>query len=136
MSTDAYALPLPRPGPDDAAFWAGCRRHELLIQRCDACAGLRYWNAPMCARCNALEATPVRASGRGTIFSYTTTHRAFSPAWQGKVPYTVVVVELEEGPRMTSMLVETRAALRIGQHVEVVFEDVTAEVSLPKFRVI
>lgn len=128
-------LPAPRPGPDDAAFWEGCTRGELLIQRCKACAALRFWNLPMCASCNSLESEAVKACGKGRIWSYTTTHQAFSPAWKELLPYTVVVVELHEGPRMTSALVSTPANVSIGQQVEVVFVEQSGT-SLPKFKVV
>ena len=127
---------LPRPGRDDAAFWAGCKRHELLIQRCTACGTLRYWDRPMCSQCNSFDSEAIKASGRGTIWSFTTTHRAFSPVWKEAIPYTVIVVELDEGPRMTSTLLAASDEIRIGRNVEVVFADVSAEIALPKFRIV
>ncbi len=135
-SIPVYGKPLPQPGPDDEAFWAGCKRHELLLQRCRACGDMRYWGRPMCARCNAFETEVVKAGGRGTVWSFTTTHHAFHPAWKDAVPYTVVVVELAEGPRMTSILREPSGEIRVGCNVEVVFDDVTPEVTLPKFRLV
>ena len=135
-STPVYGKALPQPGPDDEAFWAGCKRHELLLQRCSACREVRYWDRPMCARCNAFEAEVFKACGQGTVWSYTTTHHAFHPAWKDAAPYTVVVVELAEGPRMTSILAEAGGELRIGRNVEVIFDDVTPEVTLPKFRLV
>ena len=135
LETREYRLPLPLPGPDDQAFWEGARRHELLIQRCAGCGALRFWGRPMCPACNSFESEPVQASGRGTIWSFTTTYHGFSGAWKEAVPYTVVVVQLEEGPRMTSNLVDAAPdAIQVGLPVEVVFDDVTPEVTLPKFR--
>jgi uncharacterized OB-fold protein len=129
--------PLPAPGPDDRAFWDGCRRHVLLVQQCLECGALRFWGQPMCESCTSVEAQPLPASGRGTIWSFTTTHHAFAPAWTQVVPYTIVVVRLDEGPRMTSTLVGADPAdVRIGLPVEVVFEDVTPEVTLPRFRLV
>ncbi|HZR99586.1 MAG TPA: Zn-ribbon domain-containing OB-fold protein [Chloroflexota bacterium] len=135
LETVEYRLPLPQPGPDDQAFWEGCKAHELRIQRCTGCGTLRYWGQPMCSRCNSLDSEAVKASGRGKIWSYTTTYHGFSRAWKEAVPYTVVVVELDEGPRMTSNLVDADpAAIKVGLPVEVVWDDVTNEVTLPKFR--
>ena len=135
LDTKEYNLPLPYPGPDDKAFWDGTRRHELLIQRCTGCGTLRFWGKPMCAQCNSFDSEAVPASGRGTIWSYTTTYHGWSRAWKEAVPYTVVVVQLEEGPRLTSNLVDAAPeAIRVGLPVEVVFDDVTADTTLPKFR--
>ena len=128
--------PLPVPGPDDRAFWEGCKRHELLVQRCTGCGVVRFWDQPMCPDCHATAGEAVRASGRGTVWSYTTTHHAFNRAWKDELPYTVVVVELDEGPRMTSNLVGGGAEVRIGARVEVAFDDVSPEVTLPKFRLV
>jgi uncharacterized protein len=135
LETREYKLPLPYPSPDDRAYWEGAKRHELLIQRCTSCGTPRFWGRPMCSECQSFESEPVPASGRGTIWSFTTTHHSFGRTWKEAVPYTVVVVELEEGPRMTSNLVQADPeAIRVGLPVEVVFDDVTPEVTLPKFR--
>src|SRR6266568_1478261 len=108
LETIEYRLPLPYPGPDDHAFWEGCKAHE-----------------------------PVAASGCGKIWSYTTTYHGFGRVWQDAVPYTVVVVQLDEGPRMTSNLVDAAPeAIKVGLPVEVVWDDVTDEVTLPKFRLV
>jgi uncharacterized OB-fold protein len=74
-------------------------------------------------------------SGRGAVFSFAVMHQAVHPGFAAEVPYPIVVVELEEGVRLLSNLVDCPLAeVRIGLPVEVVFEDVTAEVTLPKFR--
>ena len=84
---------------------------------------------------SVLTCEAVPASGRGTIWSYTTTYHGWSRAWKEAVPYTVVVVQLEEGPRLTSNLVDAAPdAIRVGLPVEVVFDDVTPDITLPKFR--
>jgi uncharacterized OB-fold protein len=135
LETREYNLPLPYPGPDDQGFWEGTKRHELLIQRCSGCGALRFWGKPMCAECNSFDSEAVPASGRGTIWSYTTTYHGWSRAWKEAVPYTAVVVQLDEGPRLTSNLVDAEPeAIRVGLPVEVAFDDVTPEITLPKFR--
>ena len=131
----AYALPLPTPNAEDEEFWSGCRRHELLIQECAACGARRFWGQPMCAACNAFESRGVRASGRGTIWSFTIVHHAFGAVWQESVPYTIVVVQLAEGPRLVSTLVDAEESpVTCDQSVEVLFDDVTPAVTLPRFR--
>ena len=77
----------------------------------------------------------MRASGRGTVYSFTVTHQNQAPGFREELPYVLAVVELAEGPRLMTNIVECAPdAVRIGMPVEVVFDDVTPEVTLPKFR--
>jgi uncharacterized OB-fold protein len=132
-----YTRPTPIASPDDKLFWEGCKEHKLLIERCVNCGAVRFWDKPMCPTCNSLESEPVAASGRGTIWSYTTTYHAFTPPWKGQTPYTVVIVSLEEGPRITSVLEGTdEKDIEIGAPVEVFFDDITPDAALPKFRIV
>ncbi len=130
-----YKLPLPIPTMDDQAFWEGCKRHELLLLKCTNCGGIRFYPQPMCPDCRSSDLGYVKASGKGEVWSYTTCYHAFGPAWREAVPYTVVVVKLKEGPRMVSNLVECDPKdIYIGMPVEVKFDEVTPEVTLPKFK--
>lgn len=134
-SESAFAIPRPVANFDNAGFWDGCRQHELRLQRCRACRAYRHQPRPMCPQCNSLEYEWMRASGRGTVYTFTIVHGPTLPAFQRNAPYNVVVVQLEEGPFMVSNLVDCAAEhIRIGMAVEVVFEDVTETISLPKFR--
>lgn len=131
MSAPARPLP-PTTGPM-APFWEAARRHELVVQRCDGCGALRFPARELCSACLSRAASWTRVSGRGVVFSYAVMHQAYHPAFE--VPYAVVVVELDEGPRMLTNLVGVPPGnVAIGMPVVVTFEDVTAEVSLPKFR--
>jgi len=127
--------PLPQITPAMAPFWEAARRHELVVQRCGACGARRFPAREICTRCLSREAGWERVSGRGTVFSVAIVHQALHPGFVADVPYAVVVVELEEGPRIVSNLLGvTPHDVRIGLPVEVVFEDATPEVTLPKFR--
>jgi uncharacterized OB-fold protein len=131
----AYAKPLPQMTPEMRPFWEAARRHELVVQRCRACGGHRFPARDICSRCLSREAEWVPVSGRGTIFSYAIMHQVYHPGFAGEVPYAVVVVELEEGARLVSNLVGCPVGdVTPGMPVEAVFEDVTPEVTLPKFR--
>jgi uncharacterized OB-fold protein len=89
----------------------------------------------MCAKCGSPQWEWAKSSGKGTVFSWTTVMQPMSPQFADAVPYSPVVVELEEGVRMVSWLVDVEPGdIRIDLPVEVVFEDVTPEVTLPKFR--
>jgi uncharacterized OB-fold protein len=126
--------PIPVPNADNQGFWDACHRHELRLQRCQSCGAFRHQPRPMCSQCHCLEYEWARASGRGTVYSFTIVHRPTLPAFQRDVPYNVVVVQLEEGPFMVSNVVGCIPdRLHIGLAVEVVFEDVSDTISLPKF---
>jgi uncharacterized OB-fold protein len=126
---------LPRIGPEDAPFWAAAREHEFRMQRCDDCGHIRWPPGPVCPKCWAREAEWVRLSGRGVVNTWVVFHRAYFEAFADRVPYSVVEVELAEGPRYLANLLECENdEISRGMPVEVVFEDVTAEVTLPQFR--
>jgi uncharacterized OB-fold protein len=134
-ATPKPAKPLPQISPEMAPFFEAAHRHELVVQQCTGCRALRFPARTICSRCLGREATWVPASGRGTVFSFAVMHQAVHPGFAAEVPYPVVVVQLDEGVRLLSNLVDCALAeVRIGLPVEVVFEDVTADVTLPKFR--
>lgn len=137
MSAARGQIPVPVPNPDNEGFWEGCRQHELRLQRCSACAAWRHQPRPMCSQCQSFEYAWARASGRGTIYTFTVVHGPTLPVFQEVAPYNVVVVQLAEGPFMVSNLIDCPAeGIRIGMPVQVIFDDVTDTVSLPKFRAV
>ena len=127
--------PLPRIDDDTRAYWAGLARGALLLQHCLDCGSIQFYQRALCGRCLSARVEHRPASGRGIIYSFSTVHRAPSVEFKEDVPYTVVLVELAEGPRMISTLVDTPPeAVRIGQAVEIVYEPATPEIALPRFR--
>ena len=134
--TSAYAKQLPLIHPENEPYWASLRAHELRMQRCSDCGTLRYPISPVCYSCFSDHAEWDLLSGRGTLGSWIIIERATgNPVWSEDVPYIVAQVELEEGTRLTTNIVEAGAsALRVGMPVEIVFDDVTPEVTLAKFR--
>lgn len=131
----ANAKPVPRVTPELAPFFAAAKRGELVVQRCTGCALLRFPPREVCSRCWARDAEWTPVSGRGRVYSFYVMHQVYHPAFAGEVPYPVVLIELEEGPRMLSNLVDCpRERIAIDLPVEVTFEDLSPEVALPKFR--
>jgi uncharacterized OB-fold protein len=131
-------MPPPAVTDDSRPFWDACRRRELVIQRCEACGAFRHPPSPVCWRCRSFPHAWVPSAGRGTVFSHAVVHRAFLPELAAHVPYTVVVVALDDVPgvRLVSNLIDAAPdEPAIGLPVEVVFEDVTPEVTVPRFRV-
>jgi uncharacterized OB-fold protein len=126
--------PCPAPTALDAEHWAGTARGELPIQRCGQCARWQWPAAYRCPGCGAAELEWTRATGRGTLHTYTVIRVAEHPAFAGEVPYNVAVVELDEGPLMLSSVVDVDPRdLVIGMPLEVVFEPVGGQ-AIPKFR--
>jgi uncharacterized OB-fold protein len=127
--------PLPEIDRAHAPFFAAAKDHRLVVQRCDGCGLLRFPPREVCSSCLATEASWIEVSGRGEIFSFNVMHQIYHPAFASKVPYAVVVVKLAEGPKMISNLLDCPLAeIRIGMPVEVVFETMSEDITLPKFR--
>lgn len=120
---------------DAKPFWDGCRRDVLMLQCCSACQLYRYPPSPICKSCLSPDHQWVPASGKGTLFSFVIVHRALDPYWQGEVPYAVAVVELAEGPHLISNIVGIDFdQIQIGMALRVVFEPISDEIKLPRFR--
>ena len=131
----AYQKPLPQVTPEMRPFWDAARRHELVVQRCTGCGTHRFPARDICSRCLSRDAAWTPVSGRGSVFSWAIMHQVYHPGFAAEVPYAVVVIELDEGARLVSNLVDCAPAdIRAGMPVEVVFDDVASDVSLPKFR--
>ena len=135
-STSAEPRPLrPRPAvtPDNAFFFEGARRGELLVQRCVACGVLRHPPRPACPECQSLEWDTVRSSGRGAVFSYVVVHHPQVPSFDYPLP--IAVVELEEGTRLVADLIGIDPAeVTIGMPVMAEMVAVDDELTLPMFR--
>jgi uncharacterized OB-fold protein len=129
------AKPLPIISDFNRPYWEGARRHELRIQRCNACRKVWAPNAPVCPHCFSEDYSWEKTDGRGKIASWVVFHKVYHPGFARDVPYNVAFVELAEGPRIISNIVGVKnEELQIGMPVEVVFEDVNDTISLPKFR--
>jgi uncharacterized OB-fold protein len=137
MSELIHQRPLPLQTPETSPFWAGCRRGELLLQRCTNCRRYRFYPRLLCPWCESDCSEWVPARGRGLVYAVTTVHRAPTKALAKECPYTVVLVDLDEGVRMMGSIVGSPPdAVAIGAVVEVVFDPVTPEIVLPKFRLV
>ena len=135
MAEKMYKLPLPRVGGHSAEFYKFCMEHELRFQRCKDCSAWRHIPRDMCAKCGSFNFEWARSSGRGTVFSWTVAAQPFVPQFVPLVPYAPAVIELEEGVRMVSWVTDIKPnELALGIPVEVAFDDVTPEVTLPRFR--
>jgi uncharacterized OB-fold protein len=127
--------PLPAVTEDGAPYWEGCRQGELRVQRCDACGHVRFPPALVCPKCLAAEHTWIATSGKARIYSFIVVHRPQHPGFFADAPYNVAIVELAEGIRLHTNIVDcANEDLRIGMPVVVTFQKVDDEITLPKFR--
>ena len=127
--------PVPAITPDMREFFDGARAGRLMLQKCDACGTLRFPAHEICSKCNSTGSKWAQVSGRGEVFSFNIMHQLYHPGFAKEVPYAVVVVELEEGCKFISNLLGVKPHdIRCGMPVEVTFEKLNEDVSIPKFR--
>jgi hypothetical protein len=132
-----YSKPLPRPlNPElTRPFWEAAKRHELVMPRCKTCDQLFFYPRSECPRCLGSDLEWVGVSGRGRLHSFTIINQPVNAAFRDDVPYVYAVVQLIEGPRMISNLVECDVeSISVDMPVEAVFDDVTPEWTLVKFK--
>lgn len=128
-------FPLPVPSEDGAPFWEHLRNGELRVHRCTACWRLQHPPRLMCVQCGSTEREWALMSGRGTVYSFVITRQAVHPSFEGHIPYATVIVELEEGPRLASNLIDVPVdEVTIGMPVRLELTAVSDEVTLPLFR--
>jgi uncharacterized OB-fold protein len=133
-----YKKPLPTPTAVSRPFWDAAKEHRLVYQRCRVCGTRVFYPrdvcpGPECFGINTLDWA--EASGKGWVYAHTISYQPAHPAFADDVPYVFAIVELDEGVRMNSNVVNVDPKeVRIGMRVEVVWDDVTAEFTLPKFQ--
>ena len=136
MAERTYKRSLPRlRDPMATEFYGYCKKHELRFQRCTDCHAWRHVPRNLCAKCGSFNWEWAKSTGKGKVFSWTTAMQPMLPQFADAVPYSPVVIEMDEGVRLVSWLTDVaNEELRLGLPVEVEFEDVTPEVTLPKFK--
>jgi uncharacterized protein len=136
MDTD-YCKPLPRPLSPELTlpFWEAAKRHELVIPRCRTCDYLFFYPRSECPRCLSSRLEWMRVSGRGRLHTYTIVYQPANAAFRDDTPHIYAVVQLDEGPRMVSNVVQCAVdAVSVDMLLEAVFDDVTPEWTLVKFK--
>ena len=130
-----YAKPVPEPSSVSAPFWEGLKAGELRLQRCTACSRYVFYPRSVCPHCLSDRLEWQTASGRGRVYSFTIIRRAMNPAFAADVPYVFAIVELDEGPRVTTNLINCAPEdTRIGMPVRAACDSVTSEIALLKFE--
>ena len=127
--------PLPVVTDESRPFWDGCREGVLRLQHCEECQRYQFYPRLYCMQCGSTAIRWVETSGQGVIYSYTVIYQNKSPEFMHDTPYNVAIVQLNEGPRLMSNIVDVDPAdLCVDLPVTVVFDLVTETISLPRFR--
>ncbi|HEY7647904.1 MAG TPA: Zn-ribbon domain-containing OB-fold protein [Methylomirabilota bacterium] len=130
--------PLPQPiTPESKPYWDGLKAGKLLLPKCSACGHTFFYPRVLCPRCQSRGITWIQASGRGRLHAFGIGHQSFNRAFKVPPPYVLAMIELEEGPRMLSNLIDVEPdpkAVKCDMPVEVVFHKLTDDVTLPLFR--
>jgi len=127
------AKPTPQPTPTEQPFYDACARHELVLQHCEACDHVLFYPRTHCVACQSDQLLWQPASGTGTIASYTVVRRGVSADFEA--PYVIALVDLAEGPRMMSQIIDVEPeALAVGLAVSVDFAAWSEDITLPVFR--
>jgi uncharacterized OB-fold protein len=134
----AYEKPLPVPDADTAAFWDACRKHELRAQKCLGCGAFRWPPQGMCPACRGWDFEWTLLPGTGRVHSFVAPHYVAVKAFAADVPYVIAQVELD-GTRGKAIITSNVIGcpwtdVAVGMPVKVVFDDVTPDCTLPKFR--
>lgn len=125
----------PRPTPETEPFWTGCASGELRLQRCQQCREFYFPPRPFCPACWSGDVAWEAVSGRGTLHSYLINYRP-APGYESDLPYAIAIVQLDEGPRLMSNIVDVEndpENLILDMPLEVTFEQ-RGDIALPQFR--
>jgi uncharacterized OB-fold protein len=136
MSTqDVPRFDQPVVEEESRAFWEGLRDSRLLIKHCTACGAFHYYPRPFCPTCWSDDVEWYEASGRAAVYTYSTVYVNDLPPFGPQVPYIAAVVELDEGPRMMTRLVDcTKDDITLGMPVQVTYADLDDELKIAVFR--
>jgi uncharacterized OB-fold protein len=135
MADREYKLPVPIADEASETFYEGARERRLMLIRCTTCGRHRLPGRERCVDCWFEESEWVQASGRGKLYSFGVMHQQYHPAFADIIPYHFALVELEEGPRLVTNIVDCpNDELRTDMPVEAVFDDVSEETTLIRFR--
>jgi hypothetical protein len=131
-----FEKPLPLATATSRPFWEALTRHEVQIQQCSDCEAWIYYPRAFCPECLSPDLEWKQVSGSGTLYSFTIARRPTAPFWADEVPQLIAVVELDEGPRLTSTLCNVEEGdIRVGMRLKPLFDDVAGkEVTLLRYE--
>jgi len=130
--------PLPHPlSPEAKPYWEGLKQGKLMLPECQDCRKTHFYPRVFCPHCHSRNLKWIEASGRGKLYAFEILHRSFNPAVKTPLPYVLAMIELQEGPRMLSNLVNVKpdpSMIRCDMPVEVVFTKLNDAFTIPFFK--
>jgi uncharacterized OB-fold protein len=134
VEVEEWAKPLPQIDNVNAEYWQAAREGRLLVQQCPACGHRQWYPRALCTECGA-EPEWLETAGRGTVHTFTVIRQQGIPAFKAELPYAVVMVDLEEGPRVFGAMPGVDVArVAIGLPVEVYFVAAADDTGVPYWR--
>ena len=137
MTRLRHPQPVIAPSPDAVPFWDAAQREELLLPYCASCERFFFYPRTICPGCGARDVTWRPSAGVGTVYTFCIQHRSGLPGFRDATPFVTAIVELDEGPRLTTILVDVApdpASIACGMRVEVAFTSLEDGHVLPVFR--
>jgi uncharacterized OB-fold protein len=126
---------LPAPDLESVPFWDAAKDGRLLIKHCNACGENHYYPRPFCPKCWSDDVEWLEASGRATLYTWSVVHVNELPPFGERVPYVAAVVDLDEGPRMMTNVVDCEFDdLEVGMALDAVFHPTSDEWTIVQFR--
>jgi len=135
LTDEDLQKPMPKPVKWSKPFWEGTKQHKLLLKRCKSCGHIDHPPYLYCTECQGDDCEWIEASGKATLYAFAINEYGVPFPFMPDLPYVTALLDLPEGPRMLSNVVECDPKeLRNGMELEVVFEDASPEITLPKWR--
>ena len=130
--------PLPSPiTPEAQPYWDGLKENKLMLPKCDDCGKPFFYPRVLCPNCHSRNISWMQASGRGKLYSFQIAYRSLNRAFKVKLPCVMAMIELEEGPRVMSNLINIEpdpTVVKCDMPVEVVFEKQNDDITLALFQ--
>jgi uncharacterized OB-fold protein len=123
--------------PEAKPYWDGLKEHKLMMPKCEACGVVFFYPRVMCPDCHSRRLTWIESSGKGKLYSFEIVQQRLNPNYKLPTPYVLAMIELEEGARLMSNLINVEAdprALKCDMPVEVVYEKLTDDITIPLFQ--
>lgn len=136
LKDEDFVRPLPKPSKWSKIFWDGARQHKLLLKKCRSCGHIDHPPYLYCTNCSSEDSEWMEASGKGSLYAYAVNAYGVPFPFMEDLPYVVALIDLPEGPRMISNVVDCDPKeLKNGMELEVAFFEASPEITLPKWRV-
>ena len=130
--------PVPQPiTPEAKPYWDGLKEGKLMIPKCGDCGRAFFYPRVVCPHCSSRAIGWLQASGKGKLHAFGIAHQSFNRAFKVPAPFVLAMIELDEGPRMLSNLVNVKpdpSAVKCDMPVEIVYSKLTDDVTLPLFQ--